>query len=62
MKSLYTLALVSVLAMSVGAQAKTKTTSMDSKAHKKAQVTEQSKSPYSSPQDWNYIESNNSPS
>lgn len=58
MKSLYTLALVAVLALSVAAQAKTKTTSTDSQAHKKAQATEQTKSPYSAPQDWTYIELN----
>jgi len=58
MKSLYTLALVAVLALSVGAQAKTKTTSADSQAKKKAQATQQAKSPYSAPRDWNYIELN----
>ena len=60
MKSLYTLALIAVLAMAVGAQAKTKATSADSQAHKKAQVTDQTKSPYSAPQDWTYIELNGS--
>jgi len=59
MKSLYTLALVAVLALSVGAQAKTKTTSADSQMHKQAQATKQVKSPYSAPRDWNYIQMNN---